>query len=188
MIPKREVATNNGQTYFVTSNTAERRPFFRHERWAKLFLETLYGYRPERYLLHAFVLMPDHFHLIITPHASLELAIQCLKGGYSFRSKREFKWTGGIWVTGFADHRIRDEEDFQIHRAYIANNPVKARLVELAEQYAYSSANGSFELDAFPRGLKPHDSLLASIGASKAAPFQSNDNRMKGALSAKEPA
>ena len=61
-------ATGNGQTYFVTSNTAERKPFFRHERWAKLFLETLYGYRPERYLsLHGFVLMPDHFHVLITP-------------------------------------------------------------------------------------------------------------------------
>ena len=175
MIPKREIATNNGQTYFVTSNTAERRPFFRHERWAKLFLETLYGYRPERYLLHGFVLMPDHFHLLITPKASLELAIQCLKGGYSFRARREFKWVGDIWVTGFADHRIRDEEDFEIHRAYIANNPAKARLVENAKQYTYSSTGGRFELDAFPRGLKPQDSSSASIGASKAAPFQNSD-------------
>jgi len=175
MIPKREVATSNGQTYFVTTNTAERRPFFRHERWAKLFLETLYGYRPERYLLHAFVLMPDHFHLIITPSASLELAIQCVKGGFSFRAKREFKWIGGIWVTGYSDHRIRDDEDFEIHRAYIANNPVKARLVERVEEYLYSSANGSFEIDAFPRGLKPQVSPLASIGAAKAAPFQSKN-------------
>jgi len=188
MIPKREIATNNGQTYFVTSNTAERRPFFRHDRWAKLFLETLFGYRPERYLLHGFVLMPDHFHLLITPSASLELAIQCLKGGFSFRAKREFKWIGDICVTGFSDHRIRDEEDFEIHRAYIANNPVKARLVEHAEQYANSSAGGCFELDAFPQGLKPHDFLFVSIGAPKAAPLQSNGNRTKDALSAKEPA
>ena len=176
MIPKREVATNNGQTYFVTSNTAERGPFFRHERWAKLFLETLYGYRPERYLLHGFVLMPDHFHLLITPTASLELAVQCLKGGYSFRAKREFKWIGGIWVTGYSDHRIRNQEDFHIYSAYIANNPVKARLVDCPEQYAYSSASGLFELDAFPRGLKPQDSLLASFGAAKAAPLQSKRN------------
>ena len=176
MIPRREVATNNGQTYFVTSNTAERRPLFRHERWAKLFLETLYGYRPERYLLHAFVLMPDHFHLIITPSASLELAVQCIKGGFSFRTKRELKWIDGIWTTGYSDHRIRDDEDFEIHRAYIANNPVKAGLVERPEQYTYSSAGGCFELDAFPRGLKPNDSLLAPIGAAKAAPFQSNND------------
>jgi putative transposase len=175
MRPKRETATNNGQTYFVTSNSAERKPFFRHERWAKLFLETLYRYRPERYLLHGFVLMPDHFHLLITPKASVELAIQCLKGGFSFRAKREFGWTGEIWITGFSDHRIRDVEDFKIHLAYIANNPVKANLVGQAEQYAYGSANGRFEVDAFPRGLKPEDSPLTSGGAAKAAPFQSQD-------------
>jgi putative transposase len=186
MIPKREVAANNGQTYFVTSNNAERRPFFRHERWAKLFLETLYSYRPERYLLHAFVLMPDHFHLIITPSASLELAVQCIKGGFSFRAKREFKWIGGIWITGYSDHRIRDDEDFEIHRAYIANNPVKARLVERTEEYLYSSANCSFEIDAFPQGLKPQISSLASIGAAKAAPFQNKNDKIIAALRSKE--
>jgi putative transposase len=155
MIPRREAATNNGQTYFVTSNSAERKPFFRHERWAKLFLETLCHYRPERYLIHGFVLMPDHFHLLVTPKASLELAVQCIKGGFSFRAKREFKWNGDIWVTGYSDHRIRDDEDLGIHLKYIANNPVKARFVEAPEHYAYSSANGSFEIDTFPRGLKP---------------------------------
>lgn len=58
-------------------------------------------------------------------------------------------------MTGYSDHRIRDEEDFKIHLTYIAHNPVKAGLVERGEQYAYGSASGSFELDAFPRGLKP---------------------------------
>jgi putative transposase len=173
MRPKREIATSNGQTYFVTSNSAERKPFFRHERWAKLFLETLYRYRPERYLLHGFVLMPDHFHLIITPTTSLELAIQCVKGGFSFRVKKELGWTGEIWVAGFADHRIRDDEDFELHLAYITRNPVNARLVESPEQYAYSSASGHFEVDAFPRGLKPQHSQSASGGAAEAAPFQS---------------
>jgi putative transposase len=166
MIPHREVATNNGQTYFVTSNSAGRKPFFRHERWTNLFLETLYGFRPDRYLIHGFVLMPDHFHLLITPKASLELAIQCLKGGFSFRAKREFKWNGDIWVTGYSDHRTRDDEDFEIRLRYIANNPIKARLAEVAEQYSYSSSSGNFELDIFPRGLRPPNSLQSPIGRS----------------------
>ena len=172
MIPKREVATNNGQTYFVSSSSAQRKPFFRHERWAKLFLGVMQGYRPERYLLHAFVLMPDHFHLLLTPVASLELAVQCLKGGFSFRAKREFHWTGEIWATGFSDHRIRDAEDLEIHLASIARNPVKAMLSERCELYPYSSASGLFHLDAFPQGLKPNESSSLSIGAAKAAPFQ----------------
>ena len=174
MIPKREVAMNNRQTYFVTSNTAERRPFFRHERWAKLFLETLYKYRSERYLLHGFVAMPDHFHILITPQVSLELAVQCLKGGFSFLAKRELGWKGEVWIRGFSDHRIRDDEDFRTHLAYIARNPVKARLVEQARQYSYSSANGQFELDSFPQGLKPHI-ILDDSGTAEAVPFQSNN-------------
>jgi putative transposase len=175
MIPKREVATNNGQTYFVTSSTAQRTPFFRHERWAKLFLQILYGYRPVRYLLHGFVLMPDHFHVLITPAASLELAVQCLKGGFSFRAKREFAWAGEIWVTGFTDHRIRDDQELAAYLGYIARNPVKAGLVERPEQYAYSSANGSFEVDTFPRWLKPPGSCRALNGAAEAAPLQSRN-------------
>jgi putative transposase len=101
MRPLREVSTNNQQTYFVTSNTVDRLPMFRHERWAKLFLEVLYSYRPERYLLHGFVLMRDHFHLLITPEESLERAAQCIKGGFSFRAKKELNWNGKIWIAGF---------------------------------------------------------------------------------------
>ncbi len=173
MIPKRETATDKGHTYFMTSNSAQRKPLFRHARWAKLFLEVVQGYRPERYLLHGFVLMPDHFHLLLSPKASLELAIQCLKGGFSFRAKRELGWKGEIWATGFSDHRIRGQEDFEMHLAYSANNPVKSGLVQRGEEYPYSSANGCFELDTFPQGLMPNESPLAAIGSAKAAPFQS---------------
>jgi putative transposase len=171
MRPSREIATENGQTYFVTSNTAGRTPFFRHERWARLLIETLYCYRPERYLIHGFTVMPDHFHCLMTPKASLELAVQCLKGGFSFRARKEFAWKGDIWIAGFSDHRIRDEQDFSIHARYINRNAVKAGLVEREEEYAYCSANGQFELDAFPRGLKP-EFVVNATARLKPRPFK----------------
>ena len=173
MRPNREVSRTNGQTYFVTSNTAGRKPFFRHDRWAQLFIQVLLGYRPERFLLHDFVVMPDHFHALITPQESLEKAMQCIKGGFSFRAKKELSWTGEIWIAGFSDHRIRDDEDYEVHRRYIAKNPVEAELTERGEVYAYCSANGRFELDAFPRGLKPGSVGVVSGGA-EAPPFQNN--------------
>lgn len=80
------------RTFFVTSSTWGRRSVFRSERMAKLFIEVLYHYRSQgKYLLHEFVLMPDHFHLLITVSAnlSIERAVQFVKGGFSFRVKRE---------------------------------------------------------------------------------------------------
>jgi REP element-mobilizing transposase RayT len=61
-------------TYFVTFATFQRRRLFIVESYASLFLETLYGYRRQRrYQLHAFVLMPDHVHLPLTPAFDLTL-------------------------------------------------------------------------------------------------------------------
>ena len=73
-------------TYFVTFSTFQRRRFFVVEKYARLFLKTLYGYRRlGKFELQAFVLMPDHVHLILTPAAdvTLERALQLIKGGYS---------------------------------------------------------------------------------------------------------
>jgi putative transposase len=55
---------------------------------ADLFVQVLLSYREQhKYLLHEFVLMPDHFHLLITPTLTLERALQLIKGGFSFRPK-----------------------------------------------------------------------------------------------------
>jgi len=115
--------------------------------------------------------MPDHFHLLITPQESIEKAVQCIKGGFSFRAKRELSWSGDVWVAGFSDHRIRDDEDYDMHQRYLAKNPVEAGLAARAEDYVYCSANGRFEVDAIPQGLKP-GSVVKDGGAAKAAPFQ----------------
>jgi REP element-mobilizing transposase RayT len=72
MIPKREHARNSEQTYFVTSSTWERRPLFRAQPFAELLVAVLRQYRGSSYRLHEFVLMPDRFHLLVTPHGTAE--------------------------------------------------------------------------------------------------------------------
>jgi REP element-mobilizing transposase RayT len=89
MKPQREHATNNAQTYMVTSSTWERRALFQDEPWAKLLIETLNHYQDTAYLLHEFVIMPDHFHALITPQTSLEKAVQFIKGDFSYRARKE---------------------------------------------------------------------------------------------------
>ena len=171
MRPPREHATSNGQTYMITSSTWGRRALFSREVWAKLLIDTLYHYRGAAYLLHEFVVMPNHIHVILTPKTSLEKAVQFIKGGFSYRATRELGSNLEVWQKGFSDHRIRDASDYRIHQTYIQQNPVRKHLCEHAEGYAYSSANARFELDPAPQGLKP---VLESdlYGAPEGAPFQ----------------
>jgi len=169
---KREPATRNRQTYFVTSETSERRPFFRHERWSKLFIEVLIGYRDAgNFQLHDFVLMPDHCHLIITPAESLEKAVQFIKGGFSRQASLQFETKHNIWQRGFADHRIRDIQDYEKHKHYIWLNPVKAKLCSSSKEFPYSSAFPGYVLNPIPQGLKPH-AIEDANGTASAVPLQ----------------
>jgi putative transposase len=152
--PTRESVRQSDQTYFVSTQTAERYPFFRHERWAKLFLDVVEHYR-SGYLLHAYVLMPDHVHLLLSPAESLERSIQNIKGGFSYRAKRELGWQGEVWQKGFTDHRIRDANDFERHIEYIAFNPVRAKLCQRPEEYPYISLLNAARLNDVPPRLKP---------------------------------
>ena len=104
-------------TYFITSSTFQKNSLFQLERMAKLFIDVLFHYRDQKnYLLHDFVLMPDHFHLLITPILSLERALQLIKGGFSYRAKKELGFNGEIWEKGCYDRRVRDIDDYHAFR------------------------------------------------------------------------
>jgi putative transposase len=173
--PTREHATNNSQTYFVTSRTWEGRAIFRAEPWARLFFKTLLSYRGKAYLLHEFVLMPDHFHLLITPSIPLEQAVQYIKGGFSYRAKKQLGSNLEIWQRGFSDHRIRDSDDLDLHVHYIHLNPVKKHLCERPSAFPYSSAFPGWKLDPIPQWLKPVSENNFS-GTAEAVPFQNAAN------------
>ena len=158
MRPNREKSEFQHAAYFVTTQTARRQPFFRHERWAELLREIICHYNGTGYSLHAYVIMPDHLHLLMVPKDTLERAVQLIKGGFSFRAKREFAWKFDIWQPGFTDRRIRDVADWATHLDYIRMNPVRAHLTPDSCLYPYMD----FPESAFPQGLKPGESLLDS--------------------------
>jgi REP-associated tyrosine transposase len=162
----------------VTTSTWERRALFQNERWANLLIDTIYHYRGLAYLVHEFVIMPDHLHIILTPLTSLEKAVQYIKGGFSYRAKKELGSNLEIWQKGFADHRIRDAGDYRVHAIYIGQSPLRTHLGEQPELCPYSSASGRFELDDVPQGLKPL-SRSEHCGAPEGVPFQSKTDRVQ---------
>src|SRR5258705_13793084 len=80
--------TAPGASYFVTTKCREGRNAFQVPEIAEILLNTLFHYRDsEGYLLHEFVIMPDHLHLILTPNlqTSLEKDVEVIKGGSCHR-------------------------------------------------------------------------------------------------------
>ncbi len=141
------LASQETRSYFVTAFTAERRRLFQVTDNAELFRQTLFDYRGQgRYLLHAYVIMPDHFHALITPASdvSLEKAMQFIKGGFSFRLKSKMD----VWMRSFNESQVSTKEKFAECVRYIEENPVRARLVDRADAYPFSSAAGA--MDAMP--------------------------------------
>ena len=162
--PPRDYTAHGWNVYFVTACTWGHRSLFQTERMATLFVNTIFHYRAEgKFLLHEFVLMPDHFHLLLSPGSSvtLERAMQFVKGGLSYWVRKELGLNIEVWERGYVDHRIRDVADYLNHAAYIRQNPVCAHLVAVAAEYPYSSANLGFELDSRPQGLKPETARTA---------------------------
>ncbi len=135
-------ATGCPRTFFVSTGTAGGRSLFQTERMANLFIDALRSQmRSRRIIVHDFVVMPNHVHILMTVPGdmSLEKAMQLIKGGFSFRAKKELGFAGEIWQRGYSDVRINDERSFKQHQEYINNNPLKAGLSNLLDEYPFGS-------------------------------------------------
>jgi putative transposase len=146
------LAPQETRTYLVTSVTAQRRSLFQVTATAELLQQTILDYRNQgKFLLHAFVLMPDHFHALITPapDVSLEKAMQFIKGGFSFRLKSKHD----VWERSFNESQISTEEKFVNCVRYIEENPVRRGLASTPQDYSFSSAASSSP-DPMPAHLR----------------------------------
>jgi putative transposase len=137
------------RTYFITSATASRRRLFQVDQNATLLIDVLQEQRKKNRLqLHAFVIMPDHIHLLLTPapEVSLEKTMQFIKGSFSFRMKSKLS----VWERSYTNHRIADANDYI---TYIHQNPIRANLISDHELYPNSSANPNHPSDPTPTHL-----------------------------------
>jgi putative transposase len=136
----------------VTAVTAQRCSLFQVTATAELLERTILDYHSQRkFLLHAFVIMPDHFHALITPapDVSLEKAMQFIKGGFSFRLKSKMD----VWMRSFNESQIMTKEKFKNCVLYIEENPVRRGLVSTPQAHPFSSAAHG-PLDPMPPHLQ----------------------------------
>ena len=102
----------------------------------------LYHFDGERYQLLAWVIMPNHVHLLLTPDArhSLGEIMRSLKSYTAHEANRLLGRTGKFWFEDYFDRYIRDADHYATVVRYIENNPVKAGLCSAPEEWRYGSA------------------------------------------------
>jgi putative transposase len=117
--------------------------FLRQEAIAALVVKSLFrGVELGHYRLGSFVVMANHVHVLLLPEISPSRLLKSLKGHTAREANRLLGRTGEpFWQRESYDHLVRDSGEFSRIAAYIENNPLKAGLVESAQDYAWSSAN-----------------------------------------------
>lgn len=129
--------------YFVTTATHDRKPIFGHAGNALPMIEVLYRTRAEYgFQLLGWVIMPDHLHAVIMPadRNTISQVMRYIRGRFSRLHNISRNSSGPVWQSSFYDRAVRDERALREILTYIFDNPVRKGLVEVANQYPFSSA------------------------------------------------
>lgn len=99
-----------------------------------------------RYELHAYVIMPNHVHVLLDPHLPLAKISGVIKGvaARDINNARLDRSGKPLWQDESFDHWIRNSAEFERIPHYIECNPVRARLVAQPEDWKWSSAGNPY--------------------------------------------
>jgi putative transposase len=133
-----------GKPYHVVNRGNDRRVVFAQPAHYKVFLQLVNaGTRKFAVDLHAYCLMPNHFHLVLEPREdeALSAYMQWVTGCYSchLRSSTKTVGHGHVFQRRFWDAPIRDDLHFLTVLRYVEANALRASLVTRAEDWQWSS-------------------------------------------------
>lgn len=133
-----------GALYHITSRGNERKEIFLDEEDRLKFLAILEDYH-DRYgiLIHSYVLMDNHYHLILeTPKGNLVQVMQGINGGYTGYFNRRYKRFGHLFQGRYKGILV-DKDNYLVGLSrYVHLNPVRALMVNRPEEYKWSSYPG----------------------------------------------
>jgi len=117
--------------------------YLRNPEVAQLLVDAMI-YRQGHLQLHAYVIMANHVHVLITPRVEVSQLMHSLKRYTARKANQILGLTGHpFWQEESYDHLVRDEMEFRRIADYIELNPVKAGLVTAREEFPWSSAGKS---------------------------------------------
>jgi len=132
--------------YFVTNVTFYRKLIL--QKNGDLLMAAIESLKNKNNIdILAFVILPDHFHILIDTHSfDISKIMQKIKMsfGVHFRIRMNIN-SGRVWQHRFWDHAIRNQDDLNNHIDYIHYNPVKHGYTHNPFDWEYSSIHGYFQ-------------------------------------------
>ena len=116
--------------------------FLGDDRLAETVQNALLHFDGESYALHGWCVMPNHVHVLFTPEEGFKMSgiVHSWKSFTANQCNRLLGRTGCSWQKEPFDRYIRDERHYQNALAYIEDNPVKAGLCKMQQEWLWSSA------------------------------------------------
>ena len=140
-------APNAGKDFVLADRALDRVDrgplWLKDPRIAKIVVDSFFcgDEQLEQYVLHAYVVMANHVHLLLSPKVQLARITRSIKGSTARRANEILGRTGELfWRRESYDHWVRSPAEFRKIVRYIEWNPVKAGLVKDPQEYPWSSA------------------------------------------------
>lgn len=168
-MPRKPRFTLPGIPQHVIQRGNNRDPCFLAEQDYRRYLEDLQASAENQFCrIHAYVLMTNHVHLLVTPMKEYGIGemMQALGRRYVYYFNKTYRRTGTLWEGRFKASLVDSEPYLLTCMRYIELNPVRANMVNHAGEYKWSSygANAQGRGDAL---LSPHP-LYTVLGESVA--------------------
>ncbi len=174
-MPNYRRAKVKGGTYFFTVNTLDRNKglLTRHINELRQSFNHVKKHYP--FKLDALVVLPDHFHMVMTlPQNDEDYSnrLRIIKEGFTKRLKlnatdhlsRLTRNEKGVWQRRFWEHQIRDDEDYINHIHYCYINPVKHQWVKRVRDWPYSTFHRDVKRGLFPIDWAGRDEFEGRFG------------------------
>jgi putative transposase len=113
----------------------------RNPNVAKLAVDSLLGFHGTDCQVHAWCVMPNHFHMLLKiEDVPLSKIMQRWKSFVASEANAILRRHGRFWEPEYWDTFMRDDAQEKRAVRYIENNPIKARICRCSDAYAFSSA------------------------------------------------